>query len=238
MNCQQLGIRNVEMWYNFHIILLCTFLDRSHIWLKLTGLGDSITPFWALSRSKEQNTTPQRNAVPGYSPNITKTDRSGSTKYELMVTEKLTGNVKSVTYPNVRHTLRRRVRNRANADGSQVYNHVRTCRLLNLFNDAISNYICLFTLEQASRIAKDSSTLSLALVLDGVDCQGHAPAALPPGKRPHTHCTGGWMGPRGRSGWVQNVSFPRGFDPRTVQLVASRYTDWAIPAHFPVTYLV
>jgi hypothetical protein len=25
--------------------------------------------------------------------------------------------------------------------------------------------------------------------------QRHAPAALPPGKRPGTHCTGGWVGP-------------------------------------------
>jgi hypothetical protein len=26
--------------------------------------------------------------------------------------------------------------------------------------------------------------------------QLHAPATLPPGKRPGTHCVGGWMGPR------------------------------------------
>jgi hypothetical protein len=26
--------------------------------------------------------------------------------------------------------------------------------------------------------------------------QLHAPAALPPGKRPGTHCIGGWVGPR------------------------------------------
>ena len=26
--------------------------------------------------------------------------------------------------------------------------------------------------------------------------QRHAPAALPPGKRPGTHCIGGWVGPR------------------------------------------
>jgi hypothetical protein len=29
-----------------------------------------------------------------------------------------------------------------------------------------------------------------------VDGQLHAQAALPPGKRPVTHCIGGWMGPR------------------------------------------
>jgi hypothetical protein len=34
-------------------------------------------------------------------------------------------------------------------------------------------------------------------------------------------------GPQGRSGQVQKISTPTGFDPRTVQPVASRYTDWA-----------
>jgi len=30
----------------------------------------------------------------------------------------------------------------------------------------------------------------------GVDCQRHAPAALPSGKRPGTRCIGGLVGPR------------------------------------------
>ena len=30
----------------------------------------------------------------------------------------------------------------------------------------------------------------------GVGGQRLAPAALPPGRKPGTHCTGGWMGPR------------------------------------------
>jgi hypothetical protein len=30
----------------------------------------------------------------------------------------------------------------------------------------------------------------------GVAGKRHAPAALPPGKRPAPHCTGGWVGPR------------------------------------------
>ena len=34
-------------------------------------------------------------------------------------------------------------------------------------------------------------------------------------------------GPLGRSGQVRKISPPMGFDPRTVQPVASRYTDWA-----------
>ena len=33
-------------------------------------------------------------------------------------------------------------------------------------------------------------------------------------------------GPQGRSGQAENLA-PPGFDPRTVQLVVSRYTDWA-----------
>ena len=34
-------------------------------------------------------------------------------------------------------------------------------------------------------------------------------------------------GPQGRSGQVQKISPPPGFDPRTVQPVGSCYTDWA-----------
>jgi hypothetical protein len=29
-----------------------------------------------------------------------------------------------------------------------------------------------------------------------VGSQRHAPAVLPPGKRPRTHCIGGWVGPK------------------------------------------
>ena len=58
--------------------------------------------------------------------------------------------------------------------------------------------------------------------------QHHAPAALPPGKNryPLYRRMGG---PQARSGRVRKISPPLGFDPRTVQPVASRYTDWAIP---------
>jgi hypothetical protein len=43
-------------------------------------------------------------------------------------------------------------------------------------------------------------------------------------ERPGTHCIGGWVGPRvGLDGCEK--SRPTGFDPRTVQPVASRYTD-------------
>jgi hypothetical protein len=50
-------------------------------------------------------------------------------------------------------------------------------------------------------------------------------------ERPGSHCIGGWMGPQDWSGQVRKILPPPAFDPRTVQLVASRYTHYAIPAH-------
>ena len=38
--------------------------------------------------------------------------------------------------------------------------------------------------------------------------------------------------PQGLSGRVRKISPPQGFDPRTIQPVASRYTDYAIPSHY------
>jgi hypothetical protein len=65
----------------------------------------------------------------------------------------------------------------------------------------------------------------------GLGGQHHAPAALPPvmTRYPLYRRLGG---PQGRSGRMQKISPPPGFDPRTVQLVASRYTDWAIAAYY------
>ena len=48
-----------------------------------------------------------------------------------------------------------------------------------------------------------------------------------PGKDPGTHCTGGWLGPRAGLDRSGKSRPPLGFNPRTVQPVASRYTDWA-----------
>jgi len=59
----------------------------------------------------------------------------------------------------------------------------------------------------------------------GVSGQRHAPTAFPPGKRPGTHCIGGCVGPRvGVDGCGKSRPQPC-FDPRTVQPVASCYTD-------------
>jgi hypothetical protein len=69
-----------------------------------------------------------------------------------------------------------------------------------------------------------SLTLSLTLALDEVGGQRQAPAALPPGK---TRCPlyRRFGGSQDWSGRVRKISPPPGFDPRTVQTIASRYTD-------------
>ena len=56
--------------------------------------------------------------------------------------------------------------------------------------------------------------------------QQHVPAELCSRERPGTHFTGGWVGPRvGLDG--RKISSLPGFDPRTIQPVVIRYTDWA-----------
>ena len=69
----------------------------------------------------------------------------------------------------------------------------------------------------------------MTTALEVVRCQRHAPAVFYPRERPGNHCTGGWMGVRAgldRCGKSRPPPHP-GFDPRTVQPVASRYTNWA-----------
>ena len=58
----------------------------------------------------------------------------------------------------------------------------------------------------------------------------HALADLPPGKIRYPLCRR-LGGPQGRSEQVRKILPPPRFDPRTVQPVAHRYTDYAIPAH-------
>ena len=58
----------------------------------------------------------------------------------------------------------------------------------------------------------------------GVGGQRHALAALPPGRTRYPlykRLVGLWVQP----GRVRKISPPAGLDPRTVQPVASRYTD-------------
>ena len=59
--------------------------------------------------------------------------------------------------------------------------------------------------------------------------QRHLTAALHPGKAP-VPIVRRLGGPQSWPGQVRKISPPPGFDPRTVQPVASRYTNYAIPA--------
>ena len=61
------------------------------------------------------------------------------------------------------------------------------------------------------------------------------PLSLYPQERPGTNCIEGWA-VSGASGPVRIISPPSGFDPRTVQPVVSRDTDYAIPAQDDLQY--
>jgi hypothetical protein len=63
----------------------------------------------------------------------------------------------------------------------------------------------------------------------GVGCQCYALASLSPGKTQYPLYR--WLGePQDHSGWVWKISPPLGLDPWIVQPVASRYTNYTIPA--------
>jgi len=59
---------------------------------------------------------------------------------------------------------------------------------------------------------------------------------LPPGKIRYPLCRM-MGGPQSRSGRVREVSPQPALDPRTVQLVASCYTDRAVPAYVVSSYI-
>jgi hypothetical protein len=82
--------------------------------------------------------------------------------------------------------------------------------------------------EGTEREYRYSSILSLTSALDGkwVDV---TPWPLYPQERLGTHCVGDWTGTR--AGLDE-------FDPRTVQPVAIRYTDWAIPARWTIILVI
>ena len=71
----------------------------------------------------------------------------------------------------------------------------------------------------------------------GVGGQRHAPTALPPGKTryPLYRRMGGL---KSLSRRVRKMSPKSGFDPQTVQPLASRYTDCAVLAHMSAPYIV
>ena len=70
--------------------------------------------------------------------------------------------------------------------------------------------------------------LFLTSALEGDEGSASRPGrTLPPGKTlyPFYRRLGG---PQGRSGLVQKIPLPPGFDPRTVQPISSRYTDYDV----------
>jgi hypothetical protein len=71
---------------------------------------------------------------------------------------------------------------------------------------------------------KYNSILSLASALDEVGGQRNSSAGLPPEKTLYPLYRRLSV-PQGRSGWVRKIFSLTGFDPRTVQPVARRYTD-------------
>ena len=75
-----------------------------------------------------------------------------------------------------------------------------------------------------------SSTLPSTSELDGGERSTSRPGRVTPGKDPvRVVWEAGWAPGAGLDGCGESRP-PPGFDPRTVQPVASRYTDWAIPA--------
>jgi hypothetical protein len=66
----------------------------------------------------------------------------------------------------------------------------------------------------------------MTTALEGGECSGSRPdRSFSPGERPVTHCTGGWVGTRVGLDRCGKSRPPPGFVHRTVQPVASRYTD-------------
>ena len=85
-------------------------------------------------------------------------------------------------------------------------------------------------LEQATK-----ATLSLISALDGSEWLTRRPGRFTLGmtRYPFYRRLGE---PQGRSGCVPKILLPSGFDPRTVQPVSSRYTDYAVPAQISGGY--
>jgi hypothetical protein len=78
------------------------------------------------------------------------------------------------------------------------------------------------------------STISLTSALDRGGLLTSRPGRFTVGKQTRYPLYRRSGGPQGRSERVRKISPSLGFDPRSVQPIASRYTDWAIPTH--ITY--
>jgi hypothetical protein len=74
-----------------------------------------------------------------------------------------------------------------------------------------------------------SYTLPSTSALDGRGWSTSRPGRFTPPERPGTHCIADWVGPRASLDRCGKSLLIPGFDPQTVQYVASHYTHWAIP---------
>jgi len=75
------------------------------------------------------------------------------------------------------------------------------------------------------------------LALDGVGSQRHAPAALAPGKSWYVLYRRPGV-PQGWSGRVRKISPVPGFDSRTVQPIAGRYTELSRPTRMCIIWII
>jgi hypothetical protein len=82
-----------------------------------------------------------------------------------------------------------------------------------------------------------SCTLSSTPAQDGVACERHAPAALPPGREIRCALYKRLGGPQVRCGRVRKMWLERGFDPHILQPVASRFTYLSCHGPRPRMYL-
>jgi hypothetical protein len=88
-----------------------------------------------------------------------------------------------------------------------------------------------FTLVQATKAQRYSTTDSLALALDGGGWLTPHLSCFTPGKEIQYPLYRQLCGPQGGSGQVQKTCPSSGLGPWTVQPVMSRYTDYTILAH-------
>jgi hypothetical protein len=94
----------------------------------------------------------------------------------------------------------------------------------------ISNYIKVKIKVPRNRPKGPEGGRSIALLFPDLGARrGWAVSTTPrlfyPRERPGTHCTEGWVDPTAGLDVCEKSRSPPGFDPRTVQPLASRYTD-------------
>jgi hypothetical protein len=94
------------------------------------------------------------------------------------------------------------------------------------------------TLEQATKAQRGSRSIALSFLNLSTRWRwvvNATPLTLYAWERPSTHCVeAGWV--PGQVWTSAEISTPSGLNPRTFQALASRYTEWAIPAKVYVPY--